>query len=174
MVTPKTRKTPAAAATAAPFASLETFSVTSALASSISSRTSSEAFSETSATTSPRLLSALSCGLLPSLMAPTFSGSGLSQTHRRRRRPRTAPGDRRRGRWRQRRKAASRRSSARIPRTPPTLRGPCLAPPGWALRPSVGRVLVEHAHPDRGGDPVGDDRGQGADARQQAAPQQAL
>ena len=65
MVTPKTRKTPAAAAIAAPRVSFVTLSVTSALASSISSRTSCEAFSETSATMSPSDLSASSGGGIP-------------------------------------------------------------------------------------------------------------
>src|SRR3954453_11458412 len=50
MDSPKIAKTPAAAATAAPFRSLETFSVISVLASSISSRTRTCARSATSCT----------------------------------------------------------------------------------------------------------------------------
>ncbi len=63
IVTPKTRNTPAATATAAPVASFEILPVTSALASSISWRISSEAFSETSATISPSDLSAPLLGI---------------------------------------------------------------------------------------------------------------
>src|SRR6185436_10042019 len=65
MVMPKTRNTPAAAATPAPRVIFDTLSVTSAFASSISSRTSCEAFSETSATISPSDLSAPSGGGIP-------------------------------------------------------------------------------------------------------------
>src|SRR5215217_8144595 len=68
VVTPKIRKTPAAPATATPFVSFESLSVTSAFASSISSRTSCEAFSETSATISPSDFEPLSCGGRPSVV----------------------------------------------------------------------------------------------------------
>ena len=149
--------------------SLATFWAISAFASSISSRTSSEAFSETSLTISPSDFSAPSGGGIPS----RGHRPSLLRIRANTNPPANAAPTKASGRSAKASCSAARRRAGDC--APRAVHGGLELGGGLLVgHQSVGRVLVEHPDPDRGGDAVGDDRAERADAGEQATPHEAL